>query len=58
MLYAALVFLLVGLITVGQGLAGVVVIPPQVSWTVFLIGVALLVIHLVTGRTVRVACIR
>jgi uncharacterized membrane protein YtjA (UPF0391 family) len=58
MLYSALVFLLVGLITVGQGLAGVAVIPRQVSWTVFLIGVALLVIQLVMGRTTRVAYIR
>ena len=58
MLYSALVFLLVGLIGVGQGVAGVAVIPPQVSWTVFLIGVALLVFQLVTGRTTRASCIR
>ena len=57
MLYSALVFLLVGLIAVALGLAGVAVIPTQVSWTVFLIGVALLVTQLVTGRTTRVACI-
>jgi uncharacterized membrane protein YtjA (UPF0391 family) len=55
MLYSALVFLLVGLIAVALGLAGVAVIPTQVSWTVFLIGVALLVTQLVTGRTTRVA---
>ena len=58
MLYSALVFLLVGLIAVALGLAGVAVIPTQVSWTVFLIGVALLVTQLVTGRTTRVARIR
>jgi len=57
MLYSALVFLLVGLIAVALGLAGVAVIPTQVSWTVFLIGVALLVIQLVTGRRTRVAYI-
>jgi len=57
MLYSALVFLLVGLIAVALGLAGVAVIPTQVSWTVFLIGVALLVTQLVTGRTTRVAYI-
>ncbi len=34
MLYSALVFLLVGLIAVALGLAGVAVIPTQVSWTV------------------------
>jgi uncharacterized membrane protein YtjA (UPF0391 family) len=58
MLYSTLVFLLVGLIAVGLGLAGVAVIPRQVSWTIFLIGVALLVFQLVTGRTTRVARIR
>ena len=57
MLYSALVFLLVGLIAVALGLAGVAVIPSQVSWTVFLIGVALLVTQLVTGRRTRVAYI-
>jgi len=57
MLYSALVFLLVGLIAVALGLAGVAVIPTQVSWTVFLIGVALLVTQLVTGRITRVAYI-
>ena len=57
MLYSALVLLLVGLIAVALGLAGVAVIPTQVSWTVFLIGVALLVTQLVTGRTTRVAYI-
>jgi uncharacterized membrane protein YtjA (UPF0391 family) len=55
MLYSALVFLLVGLIAVALGLAGVAVIPTQVSWTVFLSGVALLVTQLVTGRTTQVA---
>jgi len=57
MLYSALVFLLVGLIAVALGLAGVAVIPSQVSWTVFLIGVALLATQLVTGRRTRVAYI-
>lgn len=61
MLYSALLFLLVGLIAVGLGLAGVVAVPTQIAWTIFLIGVALLVIQLVTlvtGRTTRVSCIR
>ena len=57
MLYSALVYLLVGLIAVALGLAGVAVIPTQVSWTLFLIGVALLVTQLVTGPTTRVAYI-
>ena len=57
MLYSALLFLLVGLIAVGLGLAGVVAVPAQISWTIFLIGAALLAIQLVmlaTARTVRV----
>ena len=57
MLYSALVFLLVGLIAVGLGVAGVTVVSAQVSWTIFLIGAALLAIQLVMlamGRTVRV----
>jgi len=57
MLNSALLFLLVGLIAVGLGLAGVVAVPTQISWTIFLIGAALLVIQLVmlaVGRTVRV----
>ena len=61
MLYSALVFLLVGLIALGLRLAGVAAIPTQISWTLFLIGAALLVIQLVTlvtRRPVRVSCIR
>ena len=57
MLYSALLFLLVGLIAVGLGLAGVVAIPRQIAWTIFLIGAALLAIQaimLAVGRTVRV----
>ena len=57
MLYSALLFLLVGLIAVGLGLAGVVAVPAQISWTIFLIGAALLAIQVVmlaVGRTVRV----
>ena len=50
MLYYALVFLVVGLIAGALGLAGIAAIASQISWILFLIGVALLVIHLVTGR--------
>jgi uncharacterized membrane protein YtjA (UPF0391 family) len=58
MLFYALVFLLVGLIALGVGLAGVAAVPRQISWTLFLIGVALLVTQLVTlgkGRPARVS---
>ncbi len=57
MLYAALVFLLVGLIAVGLGLVGVAAVPSQLSWTIFLIGAALLAVQmfmLASVRTVRV----
>jgi uncharacterized membrane protein YtjA (UPF0391 family) len=55
MLYYALVFLLVGLVAGALGLAGIAAAASQISWILFLIGFALLVIHLVTGRTVRVS---
>jgi uncharacterized membrane protein YtjA (UPF0391 family) len=50
MLYYALVFLVVGLIAGALGLFGVAAIAGQIAWILFLIGVVLLVIHLVTGR--------
>lgn len=50
MLYYALVFLVVGLIAGALGLFGVAAIATQISWILFLIGIVLLVIHLVTGR--------
>jgi uncharacterized membrane protein YtjA (UPF0391 family) len=55
MLYYALMFLVVGLIAGALNLAGVAAIATQISWVLFLIGIVLLVIHLVTGRTVRVS---
>ena len=50
MLYYALVFLIVGLIAGALGLAGIAVIAGQISWILFLIGIVLLVLHLLTGR--------
>jgi uncharacterized membrane protein YtjA (UPF0391 family) len=58
MLTYALLFLLAGLITVGLGLVGVVAIPMQISWTIFLIGAALLAIQLVMLATVRTVRVR
>ena len=55
MLYYALVFLVVGLIAGALGLAGIAAVASQISWFLFLIGIVFLVIHLVTGRTVRVS---
>jgi len=54
MLYYALVFLVVGLIAGALNLAGVSAIAVQISWILFVIGVVLVVIHLVTGRGTRV----
>ncbi|MGE5522864.1 MAG: DUF1328 domain-containing protein [Rhodospirillaceae bacterium] len=54
MLYYALVFLVVGLVAGALGLFGVAAVASQIAWVLFLIGVVLLVIHLVSGRTPRV----
>jgi uncharacterized membrane protein YtjA (UPF0391 family) len=51
MLYYALVFLVVGLIAGALGIYGVAAIASQIAWVLFLIGVILLVVHLVSGRT-------
>ena len=51
MLYYALVFLVVGLIAGALGLFGIAAMAGQIAWFLFLIGVVLLVIHLVTGRS-------
>jgi uncharacterized membrane protein YtjA (UPF0391 family) len=53
MLYYALAFLVVGLIAGVLNLAGVAAIAVQISWILFVIGIVLVVIHLVTGRSTR-----
>jgi len=53
MLYYALVFLAVGLIAGALNLTGVSTVAVQISWILFLIGVVLVAIHVVTGRTAR-----
>jgi uncharacterized membrane protein YtjA (UPF0391 family) len=50
MLYYALVFLVVGIIAGALGLFGVAQIASQIAWILFVIGIVLLVVHLVTGR--------
>jgi uncharacterized membrane protein YtjA (UPF0391 family) len=55
MLYYALVFLVVGLIAGALNLAGVSTVAVQISWILFLVGIVMVVIHVVTGRTARVA---
>ena len=53
MLYYALVCLVVGLIGGALNLAGVSTVAVQISWILISIGIVLVVIHLVTGRTAR-----
>ncbi len=54
MLYYALVFLLVGLVAGALGLFGIAAVASQISWILFLVGIILLVVHLVSGRGARV----
>lgn len=54
MLYYALMFLVVGVIAGALNLAGVSAVAVQISWILFVIGVVLLAIHLITDRPVRV----
>jgi uncharacterized membrane protein YtjA (UPF0391 family) len=53
MLYYAFVFLVIGLIAGALNLAGVSMVAVQISWILFVIGIVLLLIHLITGRTTR-----
>ena len=51
MLYYALVFLVVGLIAGALNLAGVSTVAVQISWILFLIGIVLVAVHLVSKRS-------
>ncbi|HLZ32796.1 MAG TPA: DUF1328 family protein [Nitrospira sp.] len=53
MLYYALVFMLVGLVAGALNLAGVSTVAVQISWILFLIGIVLVAVHLVTLITRR-----
>ena len=53
MLYYALMFLIVGLIAGALGIYGVAAMASNIAWFLFLIGVVLLVVHLVTGSRPR-----
>ena len=53
MLYYALMFLIVGLVAGALGLFGVAAVASQIAWILFLVGVILIVVHMVTGRTPR-----
>ena len=49
MLYYALIFLVVGLIAGALGIYGVAGVASQIAWVLFLIGIALLIFHLISG---------
>ena len=53
MLYYALMFLVIGVIAGVLNMAGVAAVAVQISWILLLIGIVLLVIHLITNRSVR-----
>ena len=55
MLYYALLFLVLGVIAGALNLAGVAAVAVQISWVLFVIGIVLVAIHVVTGRTAREA---
>jgi len=49
MLHYALVFLVVGLIAGLLGVTGVAAIAMQIAWVLFVIGLVLLAVHLLSG---------
>ena len=50
-----MVFLVLGVIAGALNLTGVSAVAVQISWVLFVIGIVLVAIHVVTGRTTRVA---
>jgi uncharacterized membrane protein YtjA (UPF0391 family) len=50
MLYYALVFLVLGLVASALGAYGVAAVASQIAWVLFVIGIVLLVVHLLSGR--------
>jgi len=50
MLYYALMFLVVGLVAGALGLFGIAAIAGQIAWVLFLIGVVLIIVHVISGR--------
>jgi uncharacterized membrane protein YtjA (UPF0391 family) len=50
MLQYALVFLILGLVASALGAYGVAAVASQIAWVLFVIGIVLLVVHLISGR--------
>ena len=53
MLYYALMFLVVGLIAGALGISGVSAVASQIAWVLFLIGIILLVVNMISGSRPR-----
>ena len=51
MLYYALLFLIVGIVAAVLGASGVAAVATQISWVLFVVGMLLLLVHLLRGRT-------
>jgi uncharacterized membrane protein YtjA (UPF0391 family) len=51
MLYYALLFLIVGIVAAVLGASGVAAVATQISWILFVVGMLLLLVHLLRGRT-------
>jgi uncharacterized membrane protein YtjA (UPF0391 family) len=50
MLYYALVFLILGLVASMLGAYGVAAVASQIAWVLFVVGIVLVVVLLVSGR--------
>lgn len=53
MLYYATMFLFVGFVACALNVAGIATVATQSAWTLFVSGIVLLLIHLVTKHTIR-----
>jgi uncharacterized membrane protein YtjA (UPF0391 family) len=50
MLYYALIFLVLGLVASLLGAYGVAAVASQIAWILFVVGIVLLVVHVISGR--------
>jgi uncharacterized membrane protein YtjA (UPF0391 family) len=51
MLYYALMFLVLGLVATALGFSGIAGVATQISWVLFVVGIVLLIIYAVKGRS-------
>ena len=50
MLYYALVFLILGVVASVLGAYGVAAVASQIAWVLFVIGIVLMIVHVISGR--------